>query len=221
MSVRVIIVSHKTPKLVQACVRSMAGTIGATPLQVYVEDTSEENIGYAAALDRGMSRDGDEEPLILAMNADTEFPGDGVAVLVALFDTHPDLGLLGPRQVTPRGRIAHAGMPELGDTTGGRWFGQDDTGQGDETLLDVPQVSGSVMMIRRAALEQAGGFRNLPRLYFEDSLLCHRIRKAGWRVCYTGIATFLHHVAASPMTWSDRADLAREARTQFDAEMTG
>jgi GT2 family glycosyltransferase len=162
----------------------------------------------------------------MALNADTELPDESIAPLLALFEDHPKLGLLGPRQVTPGDQIAHAGILTAGDTSGGRSYGMRDVGQYKERLLEVEQVSGSVMILRREALEAVGGFTHMPRLYYEDALLCIRLRRAGWKIGYTGSQTFLHRVAASPQPeGTSRAELAEEGRkmwlTELNADTAG
>jgi GT2 family glycosyltransferase len=161
-------------------------------------------------------------PLLIACNADVEFPTDGIRDLIALFDEQPSLAILGPRQVTPDARIAHAGILGHGATDGGRDYGQPDHGQHTERILDVAQVSGSVMFIRRQAYHRLGGIPTVSRLYFEDALLCLKARRAGWVVAYSGLRTFTHHVAASPQPVdSSRVQLAvAGAQTFQDALRT-
>jgi GT2 family glycosyltransferase len=229
----IVIVSYRTPALASACAVSAIQRTDV-PFHVRVIDTSggpgalvdqpvglqveyEPNIGYAAALRMGF--EGAQTPLLIACNADVEFPTDGIGPFLELFDEHRDVGLIGPRQVSPDGRIAHAGVENLGDIGGGRDYGQPDTGQHTERLVEVPQVSGSVMLIRRTAYEAVGGFALMPRLYFEDATLCSRMVKGGWKVAYSGLRTFIHHVQASPPPPEGRAALAQEAFKQFAAEV--
>jgi GT2 family glycosyltransferase len=173
--------------------------------------------GYAGALDwafRGA------ETYLIALNADTRFPAESIRPLLDLFRENPRLAVLGPRQVNPAGRIVHAGILEAGDTHGGRGFGEADAGQYRERLLLVPQVSGSVMIIRRDVYAIVGGFSRMPTLYFEDAIFCKRVRRAGWTVAYSGLLTFQHRVAASPQPeGTSRAALAAEGRDAWLREL--
>jgi hypothetical protein len=232
----VAIVNYRTPELAVRCAESALHSIeNGLRAEVRIVDVSDgpgtvtdpppnvpvvyaENVGYGAALNLGFA--GALSPLLIGCNADVEFPVNGVLPLVELFDDHPKLGVLGPRQVSPGGQIVHAGMGQLGDTSGGRYYAEPDQGQGMEQLLEVAQVSGSVLLIRRLALEQIEGMPVTP-LYFEDSLLCHRLRRAGWVAGYSGLRTFVHHVAASPEpVGTSRAALAQVSHEVFCAEVT-
>jgi hypothetical protein len=211
--VTVAIVSYKTPELAERCRESIGQPRWLD--SVHVSETGEHNIGYAAALNVMLLHA--TTPILIACNADVEFPSQGVERLLSLFDSHPELGVLGPRQIDRRGYITHGGIDKEGDTSGGREFGQLDVAQLTEPFAEVEQVSGSVMFIRREAYEAVGGFANMPRLYYEDAILCHRMRRRGWQVAYSGSATFLHHVAASPS--DERNALAAEGRRAWADEL--
>ena len=47
-------------------------------------------------------------------------------------------------------------------------------------------------MIRRKAIEAAGGFDENLFLYFEDNDLCLRVRKKGWKIVYDGTCSITH-----------------------------
>ena len=61
----------------------------------------------------------------------------------------------------------------------------------DETFT-VEAVSGSVMMIRRAVLEQIGLLDEGFFAYQEDTDFCFRVRQAGWQVVYFPKAQVVH-----------------------------
>jgi N-acetylglucosaminyl-diphospho-decaprenol L-rhamnosyltransferase len=229
--ISIVVVNYRTPELTAKCLKSIQERLDV-PARVEVVDTSNgpgtvrsehlvthipvsylENVGYASALNFGFLDA--TTPLLLAMNADTELPANGIGPLVALFAEHPKLAILGPRQVNPDGYIVHAGIPTVGDPGGGRSFGERDTGQHTERILEMGQVSGSVMLIRRDAFNALGGMPTT-RLYFEDSLLCLKAARDGWAVAYSGLRTFTHHVAASPEPeGSSRIALAMESQRAF------
>ena len=218
------IVSYRTPELARQCRDSILDpwvetTIVETgPEWDDLDATFMPGAGYAGALDWAFR--GAETPYLIALNADTSFPAESIRPLLALFETNPRLALVGPRQVNPAGQIVHAGITKAGDTHGGRSFGEPDAGQHRERLLEVEQVSGSVMILRREAYDEVGGFSNCPRLYFEDSILALRLRRAGWTVAYSGLLTFQHRVAASPQPeGTSRAALAQEGREAWLREL--
>lgn len=210
----VAIVSYKTPELAKRCLASMR------PPQPWMRDVTivenaQDNIGYAAALARVFANA--DTPLLLALNADVQFPEQDITPLLELFNAKPRLGLLGVRQRDSRGFLTHCGICDPGSPDGGQCYGEADTGQYTEPAAVIAQVSGSVMFIRRSAYEQVGGFANMPRLYYEDAILCLRLRRRGWSVGYSGLLTFQHDVASSPS--DERAVLAAEGRKAWEAEV--
>lgn len=228
----VAIISHRTPELAEKCAASIqAGDLRidiviaetgaqqpATPIPVAlnVSHFFMPGLGYAAALQRVLEPV--TTPYLIACNADVEFPACSIEPLIEQFEQHPRLGLIGPRQVSPDGRLVHGGIPAAGDVSGGRGYGEADWGQLIETLLPIRQVSGSVMVMRARAFREVGGMARMPHLYYEDALLCHRLWHAGWEVAYSGLMTFVHHVAASPSTGGERAEMAAESRSQWEFE---
>jgi GT2 family glycosyltransferase len=66
---------------------------------------------------------------------------------------------------------------------------------------DVPAISGAVMLVRRRALELAGGVDDRWFMYFEDLDICARLAQAGWQIRYCPGATAIHDGAlSSPRT---------------------
>jgi GT2 family glycosyltransferase len=157
-------------------------------------------------------------PVLVACNADVVFPPDWIKLVWRLTGMPRSPALIGPRQVSSEGMITHGPIRHEGDTDGGRDFGQPDEGQFREVMLEVPQVSGSVMFIEREAFEEVGGMENMPFLYYEDALLCRRLRDAGYWIAYSGLVTFTHDVGASPVTWDRRCEYAVAAHEQWEAE---
>lgn len=231
LAVTTAIVSYKTPELATACARSVRAAGLDGPLEIIetgepgpdaylpacgaVLRRLDENVGYAAALNVVFHRA--QTPILLALNADVLLPPEPVQPLLELFNEKPGLGILGVRQRDSKGRLTHCGIAEPGSPNGGEHFGEADQGQCRERFAVIAQVSGSVMFIRNAALQRIGGLERLPKLYYEDALLCLRMRRTGWTVGYSGLATFTHDIASSPS--GERFALAAEARAQYEAEV--
>jgi len=146
---------------------------------------------------------------ILILNPDVKVLPGALRTLVDFMDKNPDVGVCGPkllnsdlsiqsscrRYSTPsvlmiRGlrldllfrnqkKIADYMMTEIC-----RKFPQ-----------DVDWLMGSSMLLRRAALVEAGLFDERFPLYFEDQDLCRRMNEQGWRVCYVPQAEMIHHHA--------------------------
>jgi GT2 family glycosyltransferase len=66
-----------------------------------------------------------------------------------------------------------------------------------EKTTRVDWVTGACMLIRRAAIEEAGMMDEQFFLYWEDADLCERLRAAGWRTAYLPSAVVTHGVGRS------------------------
>ena len=51
-----------------------------------------------------------------------------------------------------------------------------------DNTCDPDSVSGSAMAVRRSVFEQVGGFDEAYFLFYEETDLCYRIKKSGWRI---------------------------------------
>lgn len=60
------------------------------------------------------------------------------------------------------------------------------------SLRDVGALSGCSLLVPLRVLHEVGGFDPHYFLYFEDTDLCYRIRRAGYRITYAPVATIVH-----------------------------
>lgn len=65
------------------------------------------------------------------------------------------------------------------------------------TTTDVDWVPGASMVMRASMLEQIGLFDDTFFLYFEETDLCHRAKKAGWKIAFVLDASVAHIVGVS------------------------
>jgi GT2 family glycosyltransferase len=71
---------------------------------------------------------------------------------------------------------------------------------------------GAFLLVRRTALEAAGGFGAHAELYGEDLDLAWRLARAGWRVRYEPSAIVVHdESAATAKAWGTRRERRRTA----------
>jgi GT2 family glycosyltransferase len=163
---------------------------------VIVHETG-RNLGYGAGNNvvlRSMTDD-----LVLLLNPDVVLSPDCLARLVEAMAADPAIGIAGCKLWYPGGEILqHAGgfitAPRAIPNHHG--IGEKDRGQ-YQTQRDVDYVIGAAMAIRREALATTGLFDEGIFLYFEDSDLCYRMRRAGYRVVYIPTATATHIESAT------------------------
>jgi N-acetylglucosaminyl-diphospho-decaprenol L-rhamnosyltransferase len=145
---------------------------------------------------------------ILFINPDTEILEGTFAELVRKADAVGDLGLVGVRQVLADGtlhptiRYFPNALRTLAEALGserlprrpGRWLGEREL---DFSLYDreveCDWTSGSFMLARREALESSGFLDERFFIYSEETDLCLRIKKAGWRIIHDPSMTIVHH----------------------------
>jgi N-acetylglucosaminyl-diphospho-decaprenol L-rhamnosyltransferase len=153
------------------------------------------NLGYARAANLGIAATG--APIVAVLNPDTVLqPGTGAA-LVSRFAAEPDLGAAGPRLHNPDGSVYPSArqVPSLVDAVGhGLLFfvwrdnpftrRYRETGADPGRARDVDWVSGAAVWLRRAALDDVGGWDERYFMYVEDVDLCWRLGRAGWRIVY-------------------------------------
>ena len=166
------------------------------------------NLGYARAANLGIAATA--APVVAVLNPDTVLaPGTGAA-LVARFAAEPDLGAVGPRLCNPDGSLYPSArrVPGVADAVGHGllyfvWRDNPftaryrETGADPDRPRDVDWVSGAAVWLRRAALDDVGGWDERYFMYVEDVDLCWRLRRAGWRVAYEPAGTVEHLLGVS------------------------
>ncbi len=108
----------------------------------------------------------------------------------------PEVGAVGCKLLFPDGKtLQHAGgfMP-YPLASAGHW-GHRELDQGQYQLAwDVDFVTGAVLAIRKEVWNALGGFdEGFYPGYFEDSDLCLRLKRAGYRVLYQPRSVAIHH----------------------------
>ncbi len=166
------------------------------------------NLGYARAANLGIAAT--DAPVVAVLNPDTVL-GAGVArALMARFAADAKLGAAGPRVHNPDGSVYPSArqIPSLIDAVGHGllffvWRDNPFTRRYRETGADparpreVDWVSGAAIWLRRAALDDIGGWDERYFMYVEDVDLCWRLCRAGWKVTYEPAGTVEHLLGVS------------------------
>ncbi len=181
------------------------------------------NQGYAFANNLGLRRfgfhdapgrapDEDAPNFALLLNPDTLLPADALAKMLRFMDAHPRCGAAGPRLIRQDGTLDRAcrrsfPSPEVSfyRLTGLSFlfkkhprFGRYNLSYVDDTVtIEVDAVVGAFMLMRRAALAEAGLLDERFFMYGEDLDLAYRIKRAGWQVWYNADSTVLHYKGES------------------------
>jgi N-acetylglucosaminyl-diphospho-decaprenol L-rhamnosyltransferase len=160
------------------------------------------NLGYGRGANAGaMGAAG--EWLVIA-NPDVVWSPGSLDVLLDAGLRWPGAACLGPAIRTPDGQLypSARAFPSLGRGIGHALFGwfwpsnpwtrsyRAEVGKPVEG--PTGWLSGSCMLVRRLAFEQAGGFDPSYFMYCEDMDLCRRFAEAGWQNVYVPSAVVTH-----------------------------
>ena len=192
---------------------------------------NEENLGFSEGNNKGIRMSSGKYVLIL--NDDTEFRPGALGLLVRVMDADPRIGAVGPKFLNPDGSLQRGnaqkrfpclrGMvsellnldvifekfPATRDLLTNR---RDDKQGGD-----AEQIDGACLLARREALDAVGLFDEGFYFLFEDTDLCYRLKKAGWRLLYCPEAQIIHYGGSSfkKVLRSQRAAMYFEGLIRF------
>ena len=154
-----------------------------------------ENLGYA-----GNNNVGIEEAIrrgadwVFVLNEDVILDKDCLQRLVEIGDSDPTTGIVGPL-------VYHFDEPTVIQSAGGMlgkyWesihLGKNELDQGQyKEPHAVEWISGCAILVRRAAIEQAGMLDGDYFIYWEETEWCIRIGRAGWRIVHVPQAKLWH-----------------------------
>lgn len=176
---------------------------------------NDQRLGYAPNLNKILTAATAE--LVLLLNTDMYFePAEqALSKLVRFMREHPKCGLAACRLYHPDGTYGHpARRFQTLSTIAARRTGLgrlmpgavDRYVYGHLSRYDnfaCDWVSGCLMLVRRAAIEQIGLFDCRYGKYFEDVDICYRLAQGGWQVMFHGGTFAFHHEQrASKPLWS-------------------
>ena len=147
---------------------------------------------------------------LLLLNPDTEAEPDAIRALVRFAHANPRAGVVGGRLAYPDGRHQHSAFrfPDWQQALLGFFdnvvpLDSRPNGRYAPARYERPFVAehllGACLLIRREALDQVGAFDPRYFMYFEETDLCARMRKAGWLNLYTPDAR-VRHISAGTTT---------------------
>ncbi len=167
------------------------------------------NLGYGGGANRGVAALGPEFGWVVVANPDLEWGPGSLDELLAAADRWPRGGAFGPLITERDGRVYPSAreVPSLGKGIGhgvlGKvWPANPWTRAYQQSATDVTErvagwLSGSCLLLRRAAFDSVDGFDSRYFMYFEDVDLGERIARAGWQNVYAPTARVMHIQGAS------------------------
>ncbi|UCH09266.1 MAG: glycosyltransferase [Fidelibacterota bacterium] len=234
MTLSVIVVSYNVREFVSQCLLSLSrcrfdGTVEVILVDNNSSDGTVEmvprrfpqvrliknrrNVGYAAALNQGLTASTGE--MILFLNPDTILEEQTLQVLVDYLQEHPQVGCVGPkilnsdgsfqlasRRSFPAAWVAFCHLSGLGRIfPRSRLFGQYNyTYLESSQTHEVEAVSGSCMCLRREIIDRVGLMDESFFMFWEDTDYCYRIHQAGYQVVYHPATKIVHYKGESVKT---------------------
>jgi GT2 family glycosyltransferase len=169
-----------------------------------------DNRGFAAGINQAARFA--TAPLLIILNPDVELRAPIVEPLAACLTAHRQAAIAGGlvREADGRVQASARRFPDMTTAFAGRtsWLTRVLPGNPltrrnlastniEAGCAEVDWVTGAFMMIRREVFESLGGFDERFFMYWEDSDLCLRALKAGWKTMYEPRAEVVH--------WTGRA----------------
>jgi len=162
------------------------------------------NFGYGTAANRGVAEAGGDGEFFMVVNPDVQWGPGSIDALLEAADRWPVAGSLGPLIRDPDGAVYPSARHQPSLIRGGMhavvgpfWKNNPWTAAYRQDRLapserPVGWLSGSCLLLRRAAFEQIGGFDERYFMYMEDVDLGDRLIKAGWQNIYVPTAEIVH-----------------------------
>ena len=233
--ISVVVVTYNSADTIGACLESIERG-GARAEIVVVDNASSDgsaglvaqefpavrlvanpiNEGFARGCNRGWRAT--TAPFVLLLNPDTELRPGATRALLEFARAHLRAALVGPRILNADGSLQHScfrfpnlrmvvtgffGLVPLDSPANGRYRPEE-----YERPHPVEHLLGACLLVRREAAEQVGLLDDGFYMYFEETDLCYRLRRAGWESWYTPDATVIHHGAHSTSREPERMSAA-------------
>jgi len=169
-----------------------------------------ENVGFARAVNQGIAAT--TGTYVLVLNPDCFIERGSVAALIGYLRAHPRTGVVGPRMIGRDGRLQYSARSFPGPLTflfnryslltrlfpGNPYSRRYLLSDWDHaSVRQVDWLSGSCLMVRRAAIDQVGPMDEAYFMFNEDVDWCRRMKQGGWEVVYVPEAMVHHDIGAS------------------------
>ncbi|SER83387.1 glycosyltransferase family 2 protein [Actinokineospora terrae] len=174
------------------------------------------NLGYGGGANRGVAALGPEFGWVVVANPDLEWAPGSLDDLLAAAERWPRGGAFGPLITERDGAVYPSAreVPSLGKGIGhgllGKvWPANPWTRAYKQSATDVREreagwLSGSCLLLRRAAFDSVDGFDTRYFMYFEDVDLGERLGQAGWQNVYVPSASVMHIQGVSTAKVSEK-----------------
>ena len=211
-----IIVSYNSKHELQNCIRSIREYTTYPYRLIVVDNNSTDgsvellrsysniklialktNRGYGAGANQGIKAGNGE--FIFILNSDLIVTPGWLEPLVKCLKSNPKAAVVGPKMLTPDGRIAGAGVVGTEAHPNLRGFMEPNQQDLYNTTESCVSVSGACYGIKRSLLPVNGFFDESFFMFFEETDYSYRVRAHGYEVIYCPKSCIYHD-----MKWEQR-----------------
>lgn len=180
--------------------------------------TNGENLLFAKACNQGA--DNAQGDYLVFLNNDTEPLPRWLDRALERLESDHSIGIVGVKLLYPDRSVQHCGIqfyrnasPHYAVWPLHRYLQASEDEPRVNLPEDVPAVTGACLFISREFFKRIGGFDERYGMYFEDTDLCFKARRAGKKVFYEPGSVVIHHEGKSSRSRDDIDELnARAAR---------
>ncbi|EFC83560.1 glycosyltransferase [Parafrankia sp. EUN1f] len=236
--VSVVIVTFNSAPVLAECLAALPAACGRVPVETLVVDNASGdatlevaraagdgirivstggNVGYAAAINRGIRAASSSASAVLVLNPDIRLHPGAVPAMLELLE-RPGTGVVAPRLLGADGTLAFSlrREPSVGRAWGealfggraGRWpaLGEVVVAPGAyEAPSEADWATGAALLVSRQCLEAVGDWDEAYFLYSEETDFLLRVRDAGFRLRLAPAAVGVHlggESGTSPALWT-------------------
>lgn len=221
-AIDVVVVSYNTRELTLRCVDCLLASRNVKIDVVVVDNGSSDgtlealahlsprvhmipltnNVGFGGANNIGLRRGC--APYVALINSDAFVEPDTLFQLVEYMESHPRVGVVGPRILNEDGSVQkscfHFPTPQRAwlENTGIVWLLDklapitNVLKRGAIWVHPVEWLSGAALMVRREVIGDVGGFDERFFLYSEETDWQYRIRQSGWQILWVPEVQVVH-----------------------------
>ncbi|NEP01143.1 MAG: glycosyltransferase family 2 protein [Symploca sp. SIO2E9] len=158
---------------------------------------AQTNLGFSKACNLGLTwiYTQDSKAIVWIINPDTYLPEKTLTKIPILFETYPELSILGTYIYTPTGEVWFAGgqfIPERGAILCNKSLPT----TAENTYTTCDWVSGCSLLLNLQQFPSCPQFDPAYFLYYEDFDFCLRYAKQGHKIAITSQITVVHQPSA-------------------------
>lgn len=237
MDVSIIIINYNTEELILECIKSIINQThnityeiivvdnNSTIVPIYLKSNKQikliplsKNIGFGKACNAGALEASGE--YLFFLNPDTILINNAVKTIYDCISNDKNIGICGGNLLSNDlmpihsfSRIAPGIKQEL--ILLFKLNSLNKQYNKSNRILDVEYITGADLMIKKQLFFNVGGFDSEFFMYYEDTYLCYRIKKMGFRVVNTPLSRIIHLEGKSFKVNEKREELSYESRMLY------